>query len=138
LEYFGFTLLISNTDDIAPVISHLKENLAALLTPDVQIAHWHKDNVGFKEISPHYPEEVWFDAIPRENKNWDKIYQALSAICPQLQGKIAIEYQHPERPNDPYFMLVFDKNGISLGDDSLWEETLNIEIIETNYQLPCN
>ena len=136
MEYFGFTLLISSADDVPVAISHLKLSLTDLLTPDVQIAHWHKDNVGFKEIGPHYPDEVWFDAIPCENKNWDKIYQALHAICPQLQGKIAIEYQHPERLDDPYCMLVFDKNGISLGDDSKWEETLNIKIIEINYQLP--
>jgi hypothetical protein len=135
MEYFGFTLSVSHADDVPVVINHLKANLAALLTSDVQIAHWHKDNVGFKETSPHYPDEVWFDAIPRENKNWDKIYQALLAISPQLQGKIAIEYQHPERPDDPYYMLVFDKNGISLGDDSQWEETMDIQIIQANYLL---
>jgi hypothetical protein len=134
MEYFGFTLLLSHADDVPIVIAHLKKNLADLFTLELQIAHWHKDNIGFKDISPHYPDEVWFDGIPRENQDWKKIYQALFELCPQLRGKVAIEYQHPDRPNDPYYMLVFDKHGISLGDDSLWEETMDIQILQTNYQ----
>jgi hypothetical protein len=61
------------------------------MATSIEVCHWHKDNVGFKEISPHYPD-------------------------------------------DPYYMLVFDKTGVSLGDYSQWEETRAIEIIETNYR----
>jgi hypothetical protein len=138
MEYFGFSILLSDTTDVAPATDYLKQNIAGLQTPAVQISHWHKDNIGFKEISLHYPDEVWFDGIALEDRSWANIYQVLHALCPQLQGKLAIEYQHEAEPHDPYYMLVFDKNGISLGDDSQWEETLNIEIIETSYKLPTN
>jgi hypothetical protein len=65
--------------------------------------------VGFKDISPHYFDKIWFDVIPASNKEWQEIYQALLKLCPHLLEKIAIEYQHPERPGDTYYMLVLDR-----------------------------
>jgi hypothetical protein len=134
---FGFSLLFSQPQDVPVVREHLLKNLDDLITPSLYISHWYEGS--YIDIpSPFYPDELWFDGLPMLSSRWQIIYTALEQICKQLQGKLAVEYQHPQRPDDPYYMLVFDKNGVSLGDDSEWEDTLNIAIIETNFTLQLN
>lgn len=134
MKYFGISLLFSHTEDVEAVKQHLLKNLGSLITPELYISHWDKDNF-VNTVSPFFPDELWFDGLAPAANRWALVYAALSDISPQLMGKVAIEYQHPDRPDDPFCMLVFHKSGISLGDDSQWEETLNIEIIESSYYL---
>ncbi len=134
MEYFGISLLFSCTEDVENVKQHLLKNLGDLITPELYISHWHKDNF-VRDVSPFFSDELWFDGLAQLTDRWRLVYAALSDISPQLMGEVAIEYQHPDKPNDPFCMLVFHKSGVSLGDDSQWEETLNIEIIESPYYL---
>lgn len=134
MEYFGISLLFSHVDDVEIVKRHLLKNLGNLITPELYISHWDKDNF-VDTVSPFFPDELWFDGLAQDSDRWRIVYAALSVISPQLIGKVAIEYQHPARPDDPFYMLIFDKNDISLGDDSQWEETLNIKVVESPYYL---
>jgi hypothetical protein len=43
MEFFEFTLWFDKVDDVPLVVGHLKANIANLLTPAVQISHWHND-----------------------------------------------------------------------------------------------
>lgn len=137
MEQFGFSLLFSQPQDVPAVKDFLLNNLGNLITPSLAISHWYEGNY-INTPSPHYPDELWFDGLPILSNRWQMIYAALDKISPQLTGKIAIEYQHPDRPDDPNYMLVFTKNAVSLGDDSQWEDTLDIAIIEENYQFNFN
>ena len=139
MEQFGFSLLFSQPQDVPVVKDYLLNNLGDLITPSCYVSHWYEGNY-VNTPSPFYPDELWFDGLPMLTNRWQIIYAALCKFkhcktSPQLLGKVAVEYQHPKKPDDPYYMLVFDKSGISLGDDSHWEDTLDIAIIETNYTL---
>ena len=134
MEQFGFSLLFSQPQDVLVVREYLLNNLGDLITPSCYVSHWYEGNY-INTPSAFYPDELWFDGLPMINNRWKMIYAALGQISPQLMGKVAVEYAYPQKPDDPYYVLVFDKNGVNLGDDSKWEDTLDIAIIEKDYSL---
>jgi len=89
-----------------------------------------------------YPEKDWFYAYSESYPMAIYLMEIDEAILSEYQGyigkdvsekyqtKTVIDFTHPEKPDNPYYSLLFDKGDCFLVDDIRWEEKEAFVVIE--------
>lgn len=76
-----------------------------------------------------YPVEIHLTETDEETiaEYQTKIAKALSE---KYHTKTVIDFTHPEKPDDPFYSLLFDDGTCFLVDDSEWEDTGEFVVLE--------
>ncbi len=101
---------------------------------DDDTTHFLKENsMGFyvvNNFSKTFPLEINLTEVKEKTI---KKYQPLIAkiLSEKYQTKTVIDFTHPEKPDEPFYSLLFDNGNCFLVDDSEWEEKEEFVIIES-------
>jgi hypothetical protein len=103
-----------------------------MYSDDETTHHLRKNSMGFYTVFTHakdYPLEISVTETDEDiiSEYQIKIGQTLSE---KYQMKTVIDFTHPEKPDEPYYSLLFDNGDCFLVDDSNWEEEGEFVIIE--------
>ena len=100
---------------------------------DDDTTHFLKANsMGFYTVLTHvkaYPVEIHLTETDEETitEYQTKIAKALSE---KYHIKTVINFTHPEKPDEPFYSLLFDDGACFLVDDSEWEDTEEFIVLE--------
>ena len=100
---------------------------------DEDTTHFLKANsVGFYTVMTSvkaYPIEIHLTETDDETITE---YQAkiAKAISEKYQIKTVIDFTHPEKPDEPFYSLLFDDGSSFLADNSEWEHNEEFSVIE--------
>jgi hypothetical protein len=83
--------------------------------------------------SDSFPHLLEVDGLQRVAPRWRAVYRAAQELSRVGELRATVEFEHPQFPTNPYYCLVFDCGLISLGDDSGWEETSSIAIVQSPF-----
>lgn len=88
--------------------------------------------MGFYTVATHvksYPLEI---SLAETDEEIIRDYQVKleKAFSVKYQMKTVIDFTHPEKPDDPFYSLLFDNGDCFLVDDSEWEEKEEFIILE--------
>lgn len=94
--------------------------------------HLRNNSMGFYTVATDvkgYPLEI---SLTETDENIVKKYQIKIAktLSEKHKMKTVIDFKHPEKPDDPYYSLLFDSGDCFLVDDSEWEETGEFIVLE--------
>lgn len=89
------------------------------------------NSMGFYTVltdAKSYPLEI---GLTETNEEIIAEYQLkiAKALSEKYKIKTVIDFVHPEKPDDPYYSLLFDKGDCFLVDDSEWEDTQEFIVI---------
>ena len=90
------------------------------------------NSMGFyvtKEYSESYPMAIYLMEIDEAILSEYQGYIAKD-VSEKYQTKTVIDFTHPEKPDNPYYSLLFDKGDCFLVDDIRWEEKEEFVVIE--------
>ncbi len=95
-----------------------------MYSDDENSMHPKPNGMGFylvTDFSNAYPLEI---VLTETNEAVVKYYQQKIAkvLSETLRLKIVIDFVHPEKPDDPYYSLLYDQGNCFLVDDSEWEQ----------------
>lgn len=87
--------------------------------------HLRSNSIGFYTVLTDvkgYPLEV---SLTETDEDIVVEYQLKIAklLSEKYQMKTAIDFTHPEKPDFPFYALLFDNGACFLADDSEWEDT---------------
>ena len=100
---------------------------------DEDTTHFLKANsMGFYTVlasAKAYPAEIHLTETDEEtiSEYQTKIAKALSE---KYHIKTVIDFSHPEKPDEPFYSLLFDDGACFLVDDSEWEYTEEFIVLE--------
>jgi len=94
--------------------------------------HLRNNSMGFYTVATNmksYPLEI---SLTETNEDIIEEYQVkiAKALSKKYQTKTVIDFMHPEKPDDPFYSLLFDKGDCFLVDDSEWEDTGQFIVLE--------
>jgi hypothetical protein len=83
--------------------------------------------------SESFPHLLEVDGLQRVAPRWRAVYLAAQELSRVCELRATVEFEHPQFPTNPYYCLVFDCGLISLGNNSGWEETNRIAIVQSPF-----
>jgi len=95
--------------------------------------HLRNNSMGFYTVATNvksYPLEI---SLTETDEEIIRDYQVklAKALSVKYQMKTVIDFTHPEKPDDPFYSLLFDNGDCFLVDDSEWEEKEEFIILES-------
>ena len=129
MQMFGASIYLSKRILVADLLAALQRQAPALVTPSVQATIEQTPSASF-------PFVIELDGLAKPINRWQSLYRVVQHISAVHRLTAAVEYQHREQPDNPYYSLLFDHGDIALGDDSQWEQTGQITIIAAHFELP--
>jgi len=103
-----------------------------LYADDDIVHHIKKNSIGFYTVSTHvksYPLEI--NLTETEDKIVDKYQKKIAlALSEKFNMKTVIDFTHPDKPDEPFYSLLYDDGNCFLVDDSGWEENEEFIVLE--------